>query len=68
MTTNKEMTCAFRNIETDILCMVNQSAQGSYVVISNEKEKLFEYRKKDLDTQLIQYITDRKLLNGICLN
>lgn len=66
MTTNKEMTCAFRNM--DVLCTVNQSAQGSYVVISNEKEKLFEYRKKDLDTQLIQYIIDRKLLNGICLN
>lgn len=64
------MTSTLRHNESDVICAVNQTAAGSYVVISNEqtKEKLFEYHKKNFDTALLQWITDNKLLTCIRLN
>lgn len=62
------ITATLRHNESNIVAVVNHTVVGAYIVISNDKQKLFEYHKKNYDTSLLQYMIDHKLLNCITLN
>lgn len=62
------MTTTIRNNDAKEYAVVNQSEAGTYVVVANDKEKLFEYYKPKLEIDLLKFIIDHKLLNCICLN
>lgn len=60
------MTTTIRN--GNVTAKINQCEAGSYVVVANDEQKLFEYSKLNLDISLLKLIIDHKLISCICLN
>lgn len=62
------MTISIKNNDSSVIANAKQYETGTYVVVANDKEKLFEYNKPTYNIDLLKFIIEHKLLNCVCLN